>query len=125
MKHLVDLKKPFINAHGVPYENEESSAGFILVDLLGGMVKCSGVEKVDAYRLCIAIRNKENFDMEESDIKLCHKAIDGADGLPANVHSQLLEILNGVEIKESIIDSDPELPPAEIAEQLSKVAPTV
>ncbi len=103
MKHLAHLKRPLNNSHGEPYEGEQSSGGYLLVEVLASMKQCTGVEKIDAYKLSIALRTVDEIDLEEAEIKLCEKAI-FAENLPAHIHAQLLTVLQGEPLPEPPAD---------------------
>ena len=95
MRHLANLRVAINNQYGISMENETWTPGYILVGLLGSMKNCTPVEKVDAMRLAMALRNTDTFDLEEADAKVCMTAINSAKDLPAFAYTALLDVITG------------------------------
>lgn len=115
MRHIVGLKKALENGHGKPYENIEAASGWFLIDVLGAMTNGTGMQKIEAFSLANRLRDQEEFDMEEAEVKLCQTALDEAK-LPAHIHAQLLKVLEGVKIEQ------PKQEPAQPAQPVAEPA---
>ena len=97
MKNLANLTRPINNQYGQPFADVRSSVGYLLVGILGSITKCTPNEKMEAYRLAMALRDADTFTMEESEVKLCLSALNNSPEVPAYAYAQIVEALKGVE----------------------------